>query len=323
MTSAATHDTAATTDTATAAAVPAPVPAPPLPQGLTCVWPAAATLGEGARWSAREDALYWVDILGHRLHRYRPADGIGTSWDFDETISAVAERRDGPGLIVTLRHGFALFDPAHPSAGVQRLHNPPEEIPGNRFNDGGCDAQGRFWGGTMDYACEAPTGAFYVYSANGDCVRHDLGFPVTNGPNWTDDGRTLFINDTARNQVWAWDFEPASGAISNQRRWLNFADGDGLPDGMTRDAEGKLWIAHWGGACVTRHDPVTGAELARVSLPTRHITNVAFGGPALRTLFITSATFGLSDAQRAAEPLAGGLFAVDAGVAGVPAHLFG
>lgn len=293
------------------------------PVSPLCVWPAGATLGEGCRWSVQEDALYWVDILGHRLHRYRPIDGIRTSWDFDETISAVAERRDGPGLIVTLRHGFALFDPAQPSAGVQRLHSPAEEVPGNRFNDGGCDAQGRFWGGTMDYACEAPTGAFYAYTADGRCLRHALGFPVTNGPCWAADGRTIFINDTARNQVWAWDFEPASAALTNPRRWLAFAEGDGLPDGMTRDADGMLWLAHWGGACVTRHDPVSGLELRRIVLPTRHVTNVAFGGPGLRTLFITSATFGLSDEQRAAEPLAGGLFAVDAGVAGVAPNLFG
>jgi len=290
---------------------------------VSCIWPAAATLGEGTRWSVREQALYWVDILGKTLYRYRPADGARDQWAFDEEISAVAECRDGPGLMVTLRRGFARFDPARPQDGVRYLYQPPEEVPGNRFNDGGCDAQGRFWGGTMDFDCEAPTGAFYVYAADGRCQRHDLQFAVTNGPAFSADGRTVYINDTAQGTVHAWDLNPETAEISNHRPWLRFTDGDGLPDGMTRDAAGDLWIAHWGGACVSCHDPVSAAELDRIPLPTSHITNCAFGGPDLRTLFISSARFGLTPDQLQAEALAGGLFAVRLDGPGVPAHVFG
>jgi xylono-1,5-lactonase len=287
-----------------------------------CIWPAQAALGEGTLWSVREQALYWVDILGKRLHRCR-ADGSGrASWSFDEEISALAERAGGPGLIVTLRHGFALFDPAD-AAPPRYLHKPAEEPATNRFNDGKCDAQGRFWGGTMDFDCVAPTGAFHAYGADGGCVRHELGFAVTNGPAWSLDGRTMFINDTVNGHVFAWDFEPNSGALANRRSWLRFAPDDGLPDGMTLDAQGRLWIAHWGGRCVTAHDVADARELQRIELPVSQVTNVAFGGHDLCTLFISSARVGLSAQQLQAEPLAGGLFAIVMDAPGLAATPFG
>jgi len=279
-----------------------------------------ATLGEGLCWSPAAQALWWVDILEHRLHQHALA-GAPRAWEFDETISAVAERVDGPGLAVTLRRGLALFDPE--TGALTRLHEPEPEHAGNRFNDGKCDARGRFWGGTMDFATTDPTGHFYRFDAQGRGERAiELGWIVTNGPTWTLDGRTLFVNDTVHRRVLAHDFDPDTGAVGAAREWLVLPPADGHPDGMTTDAAGRLWIAHWGGSCVTCHDPDSAAELARVMLPTAHITNVAFGGPDMTTLFISSAKHELSADQRAAQPLAGALFAVETDALGVAAHRF-
>jgi D-xylonolactonase len=297
-----------------------PLPSPVV-GAVQCVLPAEAMLGEGALWSVREQLLYWVDILGCQLHRFDPATGRTAQWSFGEEISALAERAAGPGLAVTLRRGFALFDPA--AGGEPRyLHQPEPGLPGNRFNDGKCDAQGRFWAGSMDFACEAPTGALYRYDPDGRCTKHDSGFAVTNGPTWSADGRTLYFNDTVKGRVHAYDFDVDGGTLSNKRLWLAFAQGDGVPDGMTTDAAGRIWIAHWGGACVSCHDPITARELCRVELPTSNVTNCAFGGADLRTLFVTTARTGLAPQQLEAQPLAGGLFAVRVDGPGLPAHLF-
>jgi sugar lactone lactonase YvrE len=299
-----------------------PLPAAPRPLSAPrCLWDAGAQLGEGALWSPRTQALWWVDILGRRLHRWQWTDGARSSWDFGEEVSAVAERAGGAGLLLALRHGFAAFDPQ--DGRLAPLHQVADEPAHNRFNDGKCDAQGRFWAGSMDFGCALPTGALYRFDADGGCTRHDAGFAVTNGPTWSRDGRTMFFNDTVQGQVLAYDFDAAAGRIAGRRPWLRLAAEDGVPDGMCTDATGRIWIAHWGGGCVSCHDPVSAAELCRIALPARQITSCAFGGPDLCTLFVTSAATGLDDAARAAQPLAGALFAVTLDSPGLPAHSFG
>jgi D-xylonolactonase len=226
--------------------------------------------------------------------------------------------------VVVRRDDFRRRRARRPHSGaLDRLDEPEPERLGNRFNDGKCDARGRFWGGTMDFAVDKPSGALYCFDAAGRATRAiDLGWIVTNGPTWSLDGRTMFVNDTVQRRVVAYAFDGDTGAIGASREWLVLRREDGHPDGMTTDAAGRIWIAHWGGACVTCHDPVTAAELARIALPTAHITNVAFGGPTMQTLFISSARFELSAAQLEAQPLAGALFALDTDAIGLPANLF-
>jgi sugar lactone lactonase YvrE len=292
---------------------------------VAVAWDARAELGEGLCWSPSRQALYWVDIQARRLMRWHPSTGAQRSWAMPETIGTVAERAGAPGLVVALRRGPAFFDPE--TGALERLAEPESELAheNNRFNDGKCDPQGRFWAGSMDRACKAGTGALYVLAPGSRTMTRawDAGFAVTNGPAWSLDGRTMWVNETARGIVHAADFEPAGGGLAHAREWLRLARGDGYPDGMTVDALGRLWIAHWGGACVSCHAPDDGRELARVALPASHVTNVAFGGPEFGTLFVSSATMELSDAQRAAQPHAGALFSVETDARGLAAARFG
>jgi D-xylonolactonase len=285
-----------------------------------CIWNAHAQLGEGPLWSVREQALYWVDILGHRLHRYSHKDGERT-WQFGQEVSAVAERAAREDLIITQRHSIASFNPV--TEELTTLLQLETEVPDNRLNDGKCDPIGRFWAGTMDFAGKAPTGSLYRIDPGLDCAKVDSGYAVSNGPAWSSDYRTMYHNASADGCVYAFDFNLGSGEATNRRLFLQFGEKDGSPDGMTTDAEGGLWIAHWGAGKFTRHDTdADGRVTHTIELPCSQVSSCTFGGRDLTTLYMTTACTGLSAQQLRDEPLAGGLFAVDLDIVGVPANLF-
>jgi sugar lactone lactonase YvrE len=289
-------------------------------QDAVCIWAAGATLGEGALWSAEEQALYWVDILQPRILRYDPATGAKAEWPMPEPIGFIALRRRG-GLVAGLRSGFHLID--LPEGRVTPIGNPEPDRTGNRFNDGKVDPMGRLWAGTVEMGCAEPTGAFYRLDPDHRWHRMDDGYIVTNGPAFSPDGSILYEADSERRVVYAYDLDLAGGAISNRRPFVIFADDgtDGVPDGMTVDRDGHLWVAHWGGGRVSRFRPDGTLDHA-IPIPAPHVTSCTFGGPGLTTLYVTCARSGMSEAALQQYPLAGGVFAIAGAGSGLPGTHF-
>lgn len=272
-------------------------------------------LGEGTWWSARENAVYWVDILAPALHRYSLATAQVSTWPMPEKIGWVVERRNRPGFIAGLQSGIVelRLDPVM----WKPIVDPEPQLPGNRMNDAKVDAMGRIWAGTMDVEILEVTGSLYRLDTDLRVTQQDTGYLITNGPAFGASNECLYHTDTGRSVIYRFDFS-ADGEISGKTEFIRFPAEWGNPDGMTVDAEGGLWVAHWGGGCVSRFNP-DGTLDRRISLPASQITNCAFGGENLDRLFVTSAAKDKPD-----EPLAGALFEIDPqGVRGLAPNLFG
>lgn len=270
---------------------------------VQCVWPLAAELGEGPVWVPRDGALWFVDIKGHRVHRYDPASGATKSYDAPDQVGFVVPV-EGGGFIAGLKSGLHRFDPA--TGTFDKVVDVHPEHPDNRLNDCGVDTQGRLWFGSMDDGEEAKTGALYCLDADGRARRMDGGYCITNGPCTSPDGKTFYHTDTVEKIVYAFDLS-ADGALSNKRVFARIEEAAGWPDGTTIDAEGCVWVALFGGGGVRRYAP-DGTLLRFVAFPCPNVTKIAFGGVDLRTVYATTAHKGMGRAERAAHPLAGGLF---------------
>jgi len=281
---------------------------------IECVAPIAARLGEGPLWSARERAVWFVDIKGRGIHRYDEATRTTRSWQTPQDVGFIVAASGGR-FICGFKSGLHLFAP---ETGTFQLLTPVDgDRPGNRLNDGHVDAAGRLWFGTMDDAEVSPTGALYRFDADG-LHRADDGYVITNGPATSPDGRTLYHIDTLERVIFAFDLA-ADGSLSARRVFARVAEKDGHPDGPVVDATGCVWVGLFGGWGVNRYSP-TGELLSKLSLPVANCTKAAFGGADLRTLYITSAWKGLTAEQRTQQSLAGGLFAVRVDTPGLPAN---
>lgn len=271
----------------------------------------ADMLGEGTIWSARDDAVYWVDILAPALNRLSLKDGAVERWAVPEPLGWVAERAGG-GFIGGFKSGFAeiSLDPLT----ITPIGDPEPDLPGNRMNDGKADAQGQIWCGTMDMAEESDSGSLYRLTPDLVWQQMDTGYRVPNGPAFSHCGKWLYHSDTARRIMYR--FARTAEGIADRQPFISFTDADGYPDGMTVDADGHIWVAHWGGGRISRFTPDGKLDRA-IALPARQVTNICFAGPDLDRMFVSSAAIGLD-----ATPYDGGLFEVDCGVRGLPTHLF-
>jgi D-xylonolactonase len=273
----------------------------------------ADRLGEGTLWSARDQALYWTDILAPALNRLSLVDGRIERWAMPEPLGWMVERARG-GFIAGLQSGFAELD-LDPVT-LRPIGDPEPHLPGNRMNDGKADARGRIWCGTMDMAETASCGTLYRLDPDLRWHAADSGYGVTNGPAFSPDGAWLYHTDSPRRTVYRFAMDH-DGALGPREAFIRFGEEDGYPDGMTVDAQGGLWIAHWDGGRVSRfHDD--GTLDRAIALPARRITNIAFAGDALDRMFVTSATVGLD----APGPADGALFEVMSGATGLTPGLF-
>ncbi len=274
-------------------------------------------LGECPLWDEREGALYWVDSRAPAVKRVSLDSGQIHVLSLSETVGSIAFREQG-GMLSATRSGIHFLDPAN--GDLERIAAPEGHLPDNRFNDGRCDRQGRFWAGTMCDSRRDPVGTLYRLDPDLACTPLRNAIIIPNGLAWSPDGRSMYFADTNRHTIWAWDYDPASGAATQERV---FADtGAGRPDGSCVDADGCLWNAEYGAGRLVRYTP--GGKVDRVvALPVTNPTCCCFGGTNLDELFITSARQRLSSSELAQQPLAGSVLAVRPGVRGLPESRFG
>jgi sugar lactone lactonase YvrE len=285
---------------------------------MECVLDAKAELGEGPVWDPIAARLYFVDIQRGLVHRYDPETRTSCAFRIGTLVSAIA-LTSTDDLLLAVHDGFIRLDP---STGLtRRIADVEADRPDLRMNDGKCDPGGRFWAGTMAIDERRGAGALYRLDPDGRVHAMLEHVTISNGLDWSDDGRLMYYVDTPTGSIDVFDFDAAEGSITNRRSLARVEAGAGWPDGLTLDADGYLWVALWSGGAVRRYTP-DGALDRIVAVPVSHPTSCAFGGHDLGDLYVTSAAIALAADARLREPLAGGLFRCRPGVRGRKPHRF-
>jgi len=279
---------------------------------------AHAELGEAPSWDPDTRRLIWVDITAELVHQFDPATGEDERFEVGQPVGAAVPTTDGR-LALAVSDGFAFLDPA--TGIVERIADVEIDLADTMMNDGKCDPAGRFWAGTKDANGSRPLGSLYRLGADRRPERMLTGLTVSNGLGWSPDGATMYFIDSPTQRVDVFEFDAETGEVANRRPMLDFPKALGLPDGMTVDEEGFLWVAFWSGSAVRRIHP-EGRVVAVVELPVSQVTSCAFGGDDLSDLYVTSARDGLSDAQQREQPHAGALFRLRPGVRGLSQRPF-
>jgi sugar lactone lactonase YvrE len=279
-----------------------------------------ALLGEGLRWDARRDELLAVDIIDGCLFRMRVGEGGGLSlvreyW-VPGTVGAMAPMDGDDGWMIAAGRGFVHLSPdgwLRPVAQVAPF--------GSRMNDGACDPQGRFWAGALAQDFRPGAGSLYRLERDGHVEAVLDGLTISNGIDWSPDGTVMYLADSGPGEVHAFAFDGERGTISDERVIITLDEVVGVPDGLTVDAGGDVWVAIYGGACVRRYSP-EGVLRQVLDVPAEQCTSCAFAGPGLNRLYVTTATEGWSDEQRRADPAAGIVYRFDTESGGRPAAPF-
>lgn len=279
-----------------------------------------AILGEGPIWDSGKEILYWLDILSRELHLFNPVNQTDKVIKTDQMIGTVVPRVRG-GVVLAMENGFHFLDLS--SETLTFIADPEHNRPENRFNDGKCDPAGRLLAGTMHKQGIGKSGALY-------CLDKDLSVrkvldpvSISNGLAWSHDQKTMYYINTPEKKVWGFDYDILTGTLAGKHVVIDGEKEAGVFDGMTIDAEGMLWIAHFGGFCVSRWDPRTGKKLDVIIMAVPNPTACAFGGDQLQDLYITTARLSLSEEELQQYPQSGGLFVACPGVRGVRAYGFG
>lgn len=265
-------------------------------------------LGEGPFWDEKLQRLLWVDIVAGDIHEWYTASSRHVVTHLPMQIAAVT--LDNSGLLIAASdRGIVQIDLA--TQAITPLVDPEAHLPNNRFNDAKCDPLGRFWAGTMDAVTQLPgAGSLYMLDNAGRLSTKISGVTCSNGLAWSADRQTFYYIDSPTRQVYAFDFEAYNGTLSNRRVVIEIPASEGLPDGMTIDRTGMLWIALWGGWKVACWNPYSGNKQDEILLPVSQVTSCVFGGADLTDLYVTSARTGLTEQEQRQQPLAGSLFVV-------------
>ncbi|AZB44145.1 SMP-30/gluconolactonase/LRE family protein [Bacillus sp. FJAT-42376] len=283
------------------------------------VYDGKAILAEGPVWDDRESMLYWIDIHGKAIHIYNPESKRDQIIHTGQKIGAIS-LMEKEGLIAAMENGLYKIDLQTEEKSF--ITDPEKEKPDNRFNDGKCDPKGRFLAGTMQKEGQGTTGALYSLDEHQNVRKLLDEAGISNGLAWNQSGDTFYYIDTPTQKVAAFDYDLASGNLSNKRTVIEIPEEEGHPDGMTIDAEGNLWIAHFNGSRVSRWNPDTGEKLEEVHLPVSQVTCCTFGGKDLDELYITTGRENLEGEELAKQPLAGAIFKYKTDTKGVKSNRY-
>ena len=284
---------------------------------VQCAIPAEDFLGEGPFWSASDKRLHWVDILAPGIASGDPQTGERAFQPMPELVGVAIPKASG-GFICATETGIKARSPI---GEISTLAEPEQDRPDNRFNDGKCDAKGRLWVGSLAINTEPDRGRLWRFDPDGTATMIEDKVHIANGLGWSPDNRTFYFTDSGARQIWAYDFDLDAGTVSNRRIFVQFERGEGVPDGMTVDTEGGVWVAMWDGWCVRRYR-ADGTLDRAVSLPVPRPTSCTFGGDDMKTLFVTSARIRLSAKHLSEAPLSGSVLSIRTEVEGQPDRIF-